>query len=91
MLRMFDGKGRPRADTAPHHIPGSGCTRHGQHRHRGAVPGIIGGLAIRRHVRGQRFPLPASVRDPGQERIGHPRCGAAVCSRHGSSSSVPDG
>ena len=91
MLRVFDGKGYPRADTAPHHVPGNVSTRHGPHRHRGAVPGIIGRLVIRRHVRGQRFPRPALVRDPGQERIGHPRCGAAVCGRHESSASVPDG
>ena len=90
MLSMFDGKGNPRADTAPHYVPGSGCSQHGPHRHRGAVPGIIGRLVIR-HVCGQRFPLPAPVRDPGQERIGHPRCGAAVWGRHGSSASVLDG
>ena len=83
MLRVFNGKGHPRADTAPHHVPASGSTRHGPHRHHGAVPGSIGRLAIRRHIRGQRFPLPAPVRDPGQERIGHPRYGAAVCADMG--------
>ena len=57
MLRVFDGKGHLRADTAPHHVPGSGSTRHAPHRHRGTVPGIIGRLATRRHVCGQRFPL----------------------------------
>ena len=30
-LRVFDGKRHPRADTAPHHVPGSGSTRHGPH------------------------------------------------------------
>ena len=53
MFRVFDVKGHLRADTAPHHVPGSGSTRHAPHRHRGTV----GRLATRRHVRGQRFPL----------------------------------
>ena len=39
----------------------------------------------------QRFSLPAPVRDPGQERIFHPRCGAALRCRHGSSASASDG
>ena len=66
-------------------------TRHGPHRHRGAVPGIIGRIALRRYVHGQRFPLPAPARDPEIECIGYPRCGAAVRRRHGSSTGVPDG
>ena len=83
MFWMFNGEGDPRIDTAPHHVPGSGSTGYGPHRHRGTVPGIIGRRALRRHVRGQRFSLPAPIRDPGQERIRHSRCGAAVCGRHG--------
>ena len=91
MFLMFNGEGDPRIDTAPHHVPGSGSTGHGLHRHRGTVPGIIRRLALRRHVRGQRFSLPAPIRDPGQERIRHSRCGAAVCGRHGTSARIPDG
>ena len=63
MLEVFDGQGHPRADTAPHHVPGRGSTRHGPHRHRGTVPGILGRLAVRRHVCGQRFTLSAPIRD----------------------------
>ena len=36
----------------------------------------------------QRFSLPVPVRDPGQERICHPRCGEAIRGQHGSSASV---
>ena len=91
MLGVFDGQGRPRTDTAPHHVPGRGPTRPGPHRHRGTVPGILGRLAVRRHVCGQRFPLSAPILDTGQERIGHIRSGAAVRYRHGSSTGIPDG
>ena len=91
MLGVFDGQGHPRVDTAPHHTPGRGFTRPGPHRHRGTVPGILGRLAVRRHVCGQRFPLSAPIRDTGQERIGHPRSSAAVCCRHGSSAGIQDG
>ena len=49
MLTVFDGKGHPRADTAAHYVPGSGCSQHGPHRRRGAVPGILGRLATHRH------------------------------------------
>ena len=52
MLRVFDDKGHPRADTAPHLVPGSDSIRPGPHRHRGAVPGILGRLTVRRHVCG---------------------------------------
>ena len=83
MFRVFNGEGHPRADPAPHHVPGSGSTGHGSHRHGGTVPEIIRRLALRRHVRGQRFPLSAPVRDPGEERIGHPRCGTYLRGRQG--------
>ena len=63
MFRVFNGKGNPRVDSSPHHVPGSGPNGHGAHRHRGAVPRITGRLARCRHVRGQRFSLPAPVRD----------------------------
>ena len=43
MLRVFDGKGHPRADTAPYHVPRSGSTRPGPHRHRRSVPESLGG------------------------------------------------
>ena len=71
MLRVFDGKGHPRADTAPHHVPGSGSTRHGPHRHRGAVPGIIGGS---RYVvmfvdSASRFQRPYGTRDKSASAI----------------------
>ena len=54
----------------------------------GIIPGITGRLAICRHVRGQRFSLPAPVRGPGQERIYHSRCGKTFRRRHGSSASI---
>ena len=91
MFRVFYGEGNQRTDSAPHHVPGSGSNGHGAHRHRGAVPEITERLAMCRHVRGQRFLLSAPVRDPGQERICHPRCGAALRGRHRSSASVSDG
>ena len=70
MFWMFNGEGDPRIDTAPHHVPGSGSTGHGPYRHRGTVPGIIGRLALRRHVRGQRFSLPAyGTRDKSASAI----------------------
>ena len=81
-------EGNPRADSAPHHVPGSGSNGHGAHRHRGTIPGITGRLAMCRHVHGQRFSLPAPVRDPGPECICHSRCGETFCGRHGSSASV---
>ena len=52
MLGVFDSQGHPRVDTVPHHVPGSGSTRPGPHRHRGTVPGSLGRLAVRRHVCG---------------------------------------
>ena len=75
----------PRADFAPRHVPGSGSNRYGSHRHRGTIPGITGRLAMCRHVREQRFSLPAPVWGPGQKRICHPRCGETFRGRHESS------
>ena len=64
MFRVLNGEGNPYADSAQHHILGIGSHWHGAYR--GTIPGITGGLAICHHVRGQRFSLPAPVRDPGQ-------------------------
>ena len=58
IFRVFNGEGNPRADSAPHHVPGSGSNEHGAHRQRETVPGITGTLAMCRHVREQRFSLP---------------------------------
>ena len=41
MFRVFNGEGYPRADPAPHRVPGSGFTGHGSHRNRGTVHGIF--------------------------------------------------
>ena len=69
---MFNGEGDPRIDTAPHHVLGSGSTRHGPHRHRGTVPGIIGRLS--RYVvmfvdSASRFQRPYGTRDKSASAI----------------------
>ena len=79
-----------RAPTPHHTVPGSGSHGHGAHRHRGTILGVTRRLAMCRHVRGQRFLLPAPVRGPGQERICHPRWGKTSRGRHGSSTGVQD-
>ena len=72
----------------PHHTTCNGSHGHSVHRHRGIIPRIFGRLVKCRHVRGQRFSLPAPVRDTGQERICHSRCGETFRGRHGSSASI---
>ena len=57
----------------------------------GPFPESLGGSRYVVMFVEQRFPLPASVLDPEQERIGYPRCGAAVRRRHGSSTGIPGG
>ena len=75
----------------PHHTrPGQWLPRNGAHRHRGTIPGVPGGLAIYRYIRGQRFTPSAPVRGPGQERIRHCRCGETFRGRHGSPVSLQD-
>ena len=91
MFGVFDGQGHPRTDTALHHVAGKGPTRPGPHCHRGTIPGILGRLAVRLHVCGQRFPLSAPIRDTGHECIGNPRSDAVVRCRHGSSTGIQDG
>ena len=50
MFRVLNGKGDLRADSLPHHVPGSGSNRDGAHRHSGTISGITGRLVICRHV-----------------------------------------
>ena len=62
----------------------------------GPFPESLGGsryvvMFVDSASRFQRFSLPAPIRDTGQERIRHSRCGAAVCGSHGTSTRIPDG
>ena len=65
------------------HSPRSVPYGHGSHRHRRTMSGAIQRLAVRRHVRRQRFTPPVPVRDPRQERIHYSRCGETIGGRHG--------
>ena len=71
MFRVLNGEGNPRADSAPHHVPGSDSNGYGAHRNRGTIPGITGRLAICRHVvdSASRFQRPYGTRDKSASAI----------------------
>ena len=90
MFWMVATIGDPSSHSASHDSTGASADGIDPRRHRGTLPGVTRGLAICGHVRRQRLPPPAILRDSGQEHARSCCRREALRGGHGIPSHVAD-